>query len=81
VYVGIGDAPSIKQVLAVSPNRVDVVFNENMKSTPEILDPSRYTWSGGLSTLDVLELDGDTVKLVTTDQTTGAIYDLTINPV
>lgn len=78
-YTGEGDAPTLLKVEAVSGTRVDLQFSEVMKDTPEIRDPAQYVWDNGLTTLAVLELDGDTVKLVTTEQTEGLLYNLTIS--
>jgi len=78
-YTGEGDAPTLLQVKPVSSTRVDLVFSETMRDTPEIRDPAQYVWDNGLTTLAVLELDGDTVKLVTTEQTEGLLYALTIS--
>jgi hypothetical protein len=79
-YTGVGEAPTIHRVIPQSANRVDVQFNESMKSNDDILNPAKYTWDNGLSTLNVLEVDGDTVKLVTSEQVPGTLYTLTITP-
>jgi hypothetical protein len=79
-FVGQGHNPTILRVEAISQNRVDIIFIEAMKSNADIRDASRYTWDNGLVTLDVLDVVGDTVKLVTSDQTSGILYNLTIDP-
>ena len=79
-YTGIGIAPTVSQVIAVSENRIDVVFSETMRDNDDIKDPSKYSFDGGLSVIDVLEFDGTTAKLVTSDQASGYLYTLTINP-
>lgn len=79
-FTGIGDAPTVSQVISQGENRADVVYSETMRDTPGIRDPARYTWDNGLTTLSVLELDGATVKLVTGDQAEGVLYTLTITP-
>lgn len=78
---GIGVAPTIESVAAVGPNRVDVTFSEAMKDNVDIRNASKYVFDNGLSTISVLEVDGDTVKLVTSDQTPGVVYGLTVEVV
>lgn len=78
-YTGEGDAPTLLKVEPVSSTRVDLVFSETMRDNATIRDPAQYVWDNGLTTLAVLELDGDTVKLVTTEQTEGILYNLTIS--
>ncbi len=77
-FTGIGDAPELKSVVAVSSTRVDVIYNEIMKDNADIRDPSKYVWNNGLTTLSVLDFDVDTVKLVTSEQVEGLLYQLTI---
>lgn len=77
-FTGLGQAPTVKELRAIGKNRVDVVFDEAMKDNADIRDAGRYAFSGGLSTVAVLDVVGDTVKLVTDDQTPEALYDLTI---
>ena len=79
-FVGVGEAPVIASVVGVSRNRADVVFSETMKDNADIREASRYTWDNGLQTLDVLDVAGDTVQLVTSDQTPGVLYTLTVDP-
>lgn len=79
-FVGIGTTPTVARVEAISQNRVDVVFSEAMASNADIREASRYTWDSGLLTLSVLDVVSDTVKLVTSDQTPGTLYNLTIDP-
>jgi len=79
-YTGIGIAPTVSQVVAVSENRIDVVYSETMKDNADIRNPSKYSFDNGLSVIDVLEFDGQTVKLVTSNQVPGTLYTLTLNP-
>lgn len=79
-FTGLGQAPTIKEVRAISQNRVDVVFTEPMDDNADIRNPAKYTWSNGLATLSVLDVLGDTVSLVTSDQTPNALYDLSVAP-
>lgn len=78
-FTGEGERPTVARVAAISENRMDVIFSEEMKNNAELRDASRYTWDQGLLTVSVLEVDGDTVKLVTSDQEPGLLYTLTIS--
>jgi len=79
-YTGIGDIPYVDSVVAVSENRVDVVFSENMTINDDIKDSSKYGFDNGLIVLSVLEVSGSTAKLVTSDQIPGTLYTLTVTP-
>ncbi|MGD9749371.1 MAG: hypothetical protein AB7W59_00085 [Acidimicrobiia bacterium] len=79
-FTGLGTAPFIVSVAAAGRNRADVKFSEPMLDDGgDIRDPASYVWDGGLTTLAVLGVVGDTVQLVTSDQTPGQLYNLTIN--
>jgi hypothetical protein len=79
-FSGVGTAPTVVSVAAVGTNRVDVKFSEPMLDDGgDIRDPGRYSFDGGLTVLSVLDVVGDTVKLVTSDQTPGQLYNLTIS--
>ena len=77
-FTGVGVAPELFDVLSLSSTRVDVVFSENMKDNADIRNPNKYVWDNGLLTLSVLALEGTTVKLATTEQVEGLVYQLTI---
>jgi len=79
-FTGVGVAPTLSSVQSISENRVDVIFNEPMTDNADIRNPAKYNFDGGLSVLSVLEVDSDTVKLVTSDQTPGTLYTLTVTP-
>jgi len=79
-FTAVGDAPTILRVEPISANRVNVVFSENMKDNADIRDISKYSFDKGLSVLSVLNMEGDTVELVTSDQIPGEVYTLTMNP-
>lgn len=78
-YYGIGVEPYVLSVKPISVNRVDVIFSENMFDNKNIRDASNYSFDNGLIVLNVLDLDGDTIKLVTSDQTPGVLYTLTVS--
>lgn len=79
-YTGIGIIPVVDSVVAISENRIDVIFSENMTLNDDIKNPAKYSFDNGLSVLSVLEVMADTVKLVTSDQVPGTLYTLTVNP-
>ena len=78
VFVGLGENPTVVSVEAISENRADVKFSESMFDNVDIRDPSNYVFDQGLSVTSVLDVDGDTVKLITTDQVPGILYNLVI---
>lgn len=77
-FTGIGTKPTIASVVAISENRADVIFSEPMEDNRGLRDASNYSFDKGLSVISVLEVDVDTVKLVTSDQIEGELYTLTI---
>lgn len=77
-FNGEGENPTVVQVAAISENRVDVKFSEVMLDNAAIRDVSKYSFDNGLVATSVLGVVGDTVQLVTTDQTPGLLYGLTI---
>lgn len=79
-FRGFGIIPDILSVEAISQNRVDVVFTEDMTDNSEIRDITNYSFDKGLSILSILGMSGDTVQLVTSDQTAGELYTLTVTP-
>lgn len=78
--VGVGEVPTLSRVEAISANRVNVIFSESMRDNVAIREASRYTWDNGLETVEVIGVEGNIVQLVTTDQTPGTLYNLTIDP-
>lgn len=77
-YTGKGVFPSIDRAESVGANRADIIFTELMEDNASIRDETKYTWDNGLTTLSVLDVVGDIVKLVTSEQTEGILYTLTI---
>lgn len=77
-YFGIGIDPTILSVTATGLNTVEVKFSEPMDDNAGIRNPSRYSFDNGLSVLSISSVVGDTVTLVTDDQTPGVLYTLTI---
>jgi len=79
-FAGVGEYPEVLQLISQSSNRIDVVFTEAMKDNADIRNASKYAFDNGLLVLNVLDVDGDTVKLVTSDQSPGIAYTLTLTP-
>lgn len=77
-FLGEGQAPTVLSLIAISENRIDVVFSESMTDNADIRNPASYAFDNGLAVLNVLEVDGDTVKLVTSDQAPDLLYTVTI---
>jgi hypothetical protein len=77
-FEGIGERPTIKRIESTSINGANIIFSEPMLDNDYIRNSEKYVFDGGLTVLSVSDVDVDTVKLVTSDQTPGTIYNLTI---
>jgi len=77
-FTGEGVNPTVTSVAGVGLNRVDIAFSEVMLDNAAIRDPANYVFDGGLLVLGVLDVVGDVVQLVTSDQVPGQLYNLTI---
>lgn len=77
-YQGKGDPPVVQLVLASAVDEVQVIFSEPVLDNAAIRDVGNYNWTGGLSTLEVLQVAVNVVLLKTTEQTEGLLYELTI---
>lgn len=77
-YVGIGISPLVTLVQATSPTEAVVIFDEDILDNADARDPSNFTWAGGLSTVSVKDVSGNTITLETTEQTPNTIYTLTV---
>lgn len=75
-YSGIGVAPTLQLVLAISPTEVQVRFSESIANNVDANDAHNYTWSNGLNTIAVRSVIGDTVSLQTSQQVPGTLYTL-----
>lgn len=83
VLTGVGVKPTLLKVEAVGRTRVDLQFSEPMRDNPDIRTPGNYVWTPvppavGITTIAVLAIEEDIVKLVTDEQTPGEQYDLEI---
>jgi hypothetical protein len=77
-FTGLGEPPVILRLEAIGQNRIDIVFDEDVLDNAFARDETKYTWTGGLTTTAVLNVIGNKVQLVTSDQTSGALYTLTV---
>ncbi len=77
-FAGEGLDPTVLFVAGVSENRVDIAFSENMLDNAAIRDSGNYVFDQGLVVTSVLDVVGNVVQLVTTDQTPGTLYNLVI---
>lgn len=77
-YFGIGSAPTLQLVLAISATEVEVHFSEAVANNASANDADNYSWSGGISTVDVHGIVDNVVTLQTTAQEPGQLYELTV---
>lgn len=69
----------IEQVEPLSATSLRLHFNRPMAITDELLDPTRYTITGGnVSVLSVLVTGEQTLDLTTTEQDPSESYDLSV---
>lgn len=81
-FNGAGASPKVLFVKAIGPNRVDVIFSEEMMDNDDLRDPSHYSFSGGLIVLSATPdvADARIVALVTSEWIPNTEYTLTITP-
>lgn len=77
-YVGIGVEPTLQVVIGTSATEAEVHFSESVADNASANDPSKYTWTGGISTIAVRSVNGNVVTLQTTAQVPGELYTLTV---
>lgn len=77
-YEGIGVAPTLQLVLAISSTEVQVHFSEAIANEPDANRPQNYAWDGGLHTVAVRSVIGNIVTLQTSQQIPGQLYNLTV---
>ena len=68
----------VEQLEALAPAILRVTFNEKPQVLDELVNPARYTISGGLQVLGVTVSGDRSVDLVTTVQTPGTSYQLSV---
>jgi len=79
-FTGQGTPPVISRVVSTGENRAVVYFNEDMRDNADIRNPANYAFDQGLAVLSVLDVSGERVELVTSDQTPGVMYTLQVTP-
>lgn len=79
-FVGVGDSPVVKSVVATSLTTCSVTFSESMRDNSDIRNPAKYNFDGGLVVKRVLGISKDVVTLKTSTQIPGQIYNLTVIP-
>ena len=77
-FVGVTDDPVVLAAIPTSLSTVRVVFSKYMTQNPDLFEPSKYVWTGGLRTLRVEPETNSTVILTTSEQTPAGIYELTV---
>jgi len=68
--------PALYRIQVVDSQTLYVIFSEPVVMA-EATNPANYSITGGLSVLDVVQLDDRTVKMTTSPQTPGFNYILT----
>ncbi|KKM82808.1 hypothetical protein LCGC14_1315830 [marine sediment metagenome] len=81
--VGVGEKPTLLRAEAISKTRVDLIFSETMRDNSDIRTAENYLWDTAeaeddITTIAVLAVAENTVKLVTDEQTPSVQYNLTI---
>jgi phage tail-like protein len=79
-FTGIGVAPEIELVLAISATSAEVRFTEQIQATAIVATSTFYTFNLGLTVVAVTDIVGNVVTLETSVQTEGELYTLTVNP-
>jgi len=78
LFTGVSELPDVLTAHAVSSTSVRVTFSKTMAVNDEYLDPSNYSFTGGLVVKSVEAESESVVLLTTTEQEIGQIYDLTV---
>ena len=77
-FVGLGTIPTIKVVIARSATTAEVVFDEPVIMSGDVLDPSTYGLNSGLVVTGVEVASESSVLITTSTQVPGTIYTLTV---
>ncbi len=78
-FFGIGVAPTILRVEPSTEKELILVFDESMRDNQAVRDVRRYTFSGDLEAIEVVEVERERVTIKTTDQQPGVLYSLTVD--
>jgi len=77
-FTGVTEAPDVLHVIPLSLTTMRVTFTKYMAQNQDLYNPANYVWTSGLTTLRIDEDTNSSVILTTTEQTPGAIYELTV---
>lgn len=78
-FISVSEPPEILRVIAISPINMIVEFTKDMKFNNDILNPNKYKFiDSNLKILKVEKNNETSVKLLTTMQTPGKIYQLKV---
>lgn len=77
-FTGVGDIPVLLRAVSTGRNRIDLIFSEAMRDSPETRDVTRYTSDNGLTFVSVLSVEDNVIKLVTSTQVSGESYTITV---
>jgi len=78
IYTGIGEIPTISTVESISSNLIKINFSEPMLDERAIREANNYSFDKGLIAVDVLNVDSEIVTIITSNQTPGELYTVTI---
>ncbi len=71
--------PAVSSAVPTAANVVRVTFSRVMREEPDLVDPTRYVFTGGLTAVEVTRVDARTVDVrVTPDMTADALHQLTV---
>jgi hypothetical protein len=77
-YMAVVSHPRVTSVVATSSRTLEVAFDREMADNADLINPSAYVFSGGLRAEIVERIAPDRVKVITTPQTLGASYQLSV---
>jgi hypothetical protein len=77
-YLGVSELPIVLSAEPLSLTSIRVTFSKVMTINSDLLNASKYVFTGGLKTLSVTKESVSTVILTTSQQTAAQSYDLTI---
>ena len=70
----------IEELETVNATTLRLHFNRSFQIIDDLLDPTKYTLSGGLSVLGVAVISDTELDLYTSEQDPGESYTLTVTP-
>lgn len=70
--------PNVSLVVVIDKTTVEVTFDRDMRKNADLLNPTKYSFTGGITAASVARISPRTVRVTTTEQTTDALYELTV---